>query len=49
MIHIDSNPSTRPSSLVRAGFQMPRVTEVARRWDPIQGREVFLAPRAPRV
>jgi hypothetical protein len=33
-----------PPSIRRAGFQAPCVTELGRRWDPIQGREVFLPP-----
>jgi hypothetical protein len=44
VIHSDSNPPARPSTRARSGFQMPRVTELTRRWDPTQGREVFLSP-----
>jgi len=33
----------------RTGFSTARVREFERRWDPIQGREVYVAPATART
>lgn len=43
VIHFSSIPAAGDSRRP-AGFQIPCVTELDRRWDPVQGREVFVSP-----
>jgi hypothetical protein len=44
---IASSPLLQPPTWLRSGYQLPRVTELPRRWDPVQGREIVVLTGEP--